>query len=155
MDRTHTTEQRDWYEEGLHFTCTQCGNCCTGPQGFVWFNERELSEMAAHFGISEKRFIALYTKRHGRRLSLTECKTEYGYDCVFLDRDEQGRAKCSIYEVRPSQCRTWPFWPENLATPDNYLHAADRCPGMLKGLHGEGKFYPVDQIRIIRDATDA
>ena len=38
------------------------------------------------------------------------------YDCVFLKEDpERGRKTCSIYPVRPLQCRTWPFWPENLA----------------------------------------
>ena len=31
----------EWYEQGLRFGCTQCGNCCTGPEGAVWFTEEE------------------------------------------------------------------------------------------------------------------
>eukprot|EP00961_Rhodomonas_salina_P046921 629705-Rhodomonas_salina.2 len=30
----------------------------------------------------------------------------------------KGKAICSLYEARPKQCRTWPFWPENLASPE-------------------------------------
>ena len=31
----------DWYEDGLRFSCSQCGNCCTGPPGAVWFTDNE------------------------------------------------------------------------------------------------------------------
>jgi hypothetical protein len=151
MAAPQTVEHFEWYAEGLRFTCTQCGNCCTGPSGYVWFDQAELTAMAEYLGISEEQFIDRHTRRRGRRLSLTECKTRFGYDCVFLERDASGRTGCSIYPVRPKQCRTWPFWPENLESPENYLHAADRCPGMHHGLKGEGRFYPVEQIRIIRD----
>ena len=24
-----------WYNDGLRFTCTRCGHCCTGEPGFV------------------------------------------------------------------------------------------------------------------------
>lgn len=71
-----------------------------------------------------------------------------GRDCVFLARDGAGRAACSIYPVRPAQCRTWPFWPENLATPEDWGRAAKSCPGMDRG-----RFYPIEQIRIIRDSN--
>ena len=34
-----------------------------------------------------------------------------GHDCVFLDRTYlPGKAICSLYAARPTQCRTWPFW---------------------------------------------
>jgi len=31
-------------------------------------------------------------------------------ECQFL---KSGR--CDIYEGRPTQCRTWPFWPETMS----------------------------------------
>jgi len=140
-----------WYSAGLRFTCTQCGNCCTGPPGAVWFNNEELKAMAEHKGLSQDEFLLRYARRMGRRYSLEERKTKHGHDCIFLRRDESGKALCSIYPVRPRQCRTWPFWPENLASPDDYVEAAKTCPGMKRGLEGEGEFYPVEQIRITRD----
>jgi Fe-S-cluster containining protein len=80
-----------------------------------------------------------------------EVRNERGqYDCVFLRRDEKGRGLCSIYPVRPTQCRTWPFWPENLSSKRAWITAKKRtpCPGM-----DNGKLVPIHQIRIQRDAT--
>jgi len=147
------TVTRDWYDEGLRFSCTQCGNCCTGPTGYVWYTPAEGQAIADHLGLSLESFEQRYTRKLRRGRSLNETRSQYGYDCVFLRRDEQGKALCSIYPVRPSQCKTWPFWPENLATPDNYLMLAKGCPGVRRGLEGEGTFYPVEQIRIRRDQT--
>ncbi len=35
-----------WFEDGLRFRCTRCGNCCTGAPGYVWVNDEELSAIA-------------------------------------------------------------------------------------------------------------
>ncbi|MCC6579177.1 MAG: YkgJ family cysteine cluster protein [Phycisphaeraceae bacterium] len=149
------SHEHPWYAQGLHFTCTQCGNCCTGPAGYVWFTDAEAHAIAKHLGITLQQFIRRHTRRHGRRQSLTERKTPAGeYDCVFLVTDpDTGRRTCSIYPVRPQQCRTWPFWPENLETEADWLHAAIRCPGMTAGLRGEGQHHTYQQIRIIRDSN--
>ena len=99
-----------------------------------------------------------FRRRHARSLfgrwTLDErCNGDGLYDCVFLERDDEGKAGCSIYPVRPSQCRSWPFWPENLRSSTAWQRAAVTCPGMAKGLKGQGKFYTVEQIRTIRDQT--
>ncbi|MHB1155799.1 MAG: YkgJ family cysteine cluster protein [Phycisphaerales bacterium] len=143
----------EWYADGLRFTCTQCGNCCTGPTGYVWFNEAELGGMAKFAGISEKEFVRRHARKIGGRFSLNERKTSHGHDCVFLQRDDAGKAGCTIYSVRPRQCRTWPFWPENLTTRKAYERAGARCSGMTRGLAGEGNFVPVELIRIVRDSA--
>ena len=134
-----------WYEDGLSFTCTQCGNCCTGPPGFVWFDEDEGRAIAEFLGITPEVFYDKYCQKKHGRWSLGELSTHRGFDCVFLTRDAKGKAGCSIYPVRPTQCRTWPFWPENLKTPRHWARAANNCPGMKNG----GDFYPVEQVRII------
>ena len=39
-----------WYKDGLQFTCTQCGDCCTGAPGVVWVTDDELREIADYLG---------------------------------------------------------------------------------------------------------
>ena len=51
--------------------------------------------------------------------------------------------------MRPTQCRTWPFWPENLRNNRAWHSAAKTCPGTKDVLSGNGDFYPVEQVRII------
>lgn len=145
-------ETTEWYADGLSFACTQCGNCCTGAPGFVWFNDEEAKAMADFLGLDEREFRQRYSHRKFGKWTLDERKNDRGdYDCVFLRRDEQGRSLCSVYAVRPMQCRTWPFWRENLTTPDHWKDASQTCPGMRASA---GDFYPVEQIRIILAKND-
>src|SRR5262245_462487 len=102
---------KPWYADGLRFSCTQCGNCCTGPEGAVWFTADEGRAIAQMLGLSESDFLERYTRVIGARRSLNETPSEFGFDCVFLRRETIGDrtfARCSIYESRPTQCRTWP-----------------------------------------------
>ncbi|MEX0885274.1 MAG: YkgJ family cysteine cluster protein [Phycisphaeraceae bacterium] len=139
-----------WYAPGLRFECTQCGNCCTGPSGFVWFSDEEAAAIAAHLGVTEAEFRQRFAHREFGRWTLNEIKLKRGqYDCVFLRRDDTGKALCSIYPVRPTQCRTWPFWPGNVQSPQAWQRAARNCPGMKQG----DNFYPVENIRIILESN--
>lgn len=147
------SDQNPWYADGLRFTCTQCGNCCTGPPGYVWFDAAELDAMAAHFNLTAAEFRRRYAHKIDGRWSLNEVKTVHGYDCVFLDRTPEGKALCTIYAVRPMQCRTWPFWPENLKSQRAWLRASNTCPGVATGMKGQGQHYTLQQIRIRRDQT--
>ncbi len=143
----------EWYADGLRFECTQCGNCCTGPPGAVWFSAQEAASIAAHLGMREAAFRRRYAHRINGRWSLRETEAVDGYDCVFLDRTSApGKALCSIYPVRPAQCRTWPFWPENLATPRSWatVKHCTPCPGM-----NSGELIPIERIRILRDETSS
>lgn len=140
-----------WYAEGLRFECTQCGNCCTGPPGYVWFDEAEGRRIAEHLGLTERVFLRRYAHKVNGRWSLAEHLTGHGYDCIFLDRaSSPGRALCTIYRERPVQCRTWPFWPENLSSPQAWRRAKQDtpCPGM-----GSGTLVPVERVRVLRDRT--
>lgn len=132
-----------WYQEGLRFECTQCGNCCGGAPGYVWVSREETGEIARYLGLTEKEFTRRYMRRVGFKHSLVEKRD---YDCIFLTR-EGGKSGCSIYPVRPLQCRTWPFWNLNLKTPASWASAAERCPGMSLG-----DVRPYVQIERIRTA---
>ncbi len=139
----------EWYREGLQFGCTMCGACCTGAAGFVSFSEEEGRGIARRLGISVGEFIERYTHKLGDgRRSLNEVLTEYGHDCVFLDRGVvPGKAVCSLYEDRPLQCRTFPWWPENLRSKEHWRRAGRACEGI-----GRGDLVRVEEIRISRDA---
>jgi len=145
-----------WFNTGLRFTCTQCGNCCTGPTGYVRFTGDEAERMARHLGIPLQAFYDRYAEWKDGAWSLGEVWNPKvgGFDCVFLEWSESGQtARCSLYEARPTQCRTWPFWPENLRSPRAWRRAARGCPGIAAGEAGKGDYYPPEQIRIIRDQT--
>ena len=124
-----------WYRDGLRFECTQCGDCCTGAPGFVWVNQEEIDALAARLQMDVDQFEKLYVRKIGVRRSLVEFPNG---DCVFFDTEARN---CSVYEDRPRQCRTWPFWNSNLRTPAAWQETCEHCPGS-----GHGKLYPIEQI---------
>lgn len=124
-----------WYSAGLKFTCSQCGDCCTGAPGHVWVNNEEIAALAAVVGISVEAFEEQYVRRVGIRKSLKEFPNG---DCVFFDSESR---KCNVYEARPRQCRTWPFWDSNLKTPEDWKHTCSVCPGS-----GKGQLYRLEEI---------
>lgn len=108
--------------------------------------------MAAQLKMSESDFLETHTRIIGNRRSLNEHQTEHGFDCGFLDRTSQpGKALCRVYLARPTQCRTWPFWASNLTSPAAWDRAKKTTP--CQGMN-EGKLFPADKIRIIRDADE-
>lgn len=113
-----------WYRQGLRFSCTQCGKCCTGSPGFIWVTEAEMNEMADFLKLSLKDFKRLYVKKVGQRYSLVEKKTE-NHSCVFY-REK----KCQVYAARPLQCRAYPFWKENLLSEESWKQTAQECEGI-------------------------
>jgi uncharacterized protein len=97
-----------WYKDGLRFECTRCGKCCSGFPGFVWVNDAEMQAIAEFLG---------------------EPLGEVLGHCIFYDK-EKG---CTIYPVRPRQCRTWPFWESNVRTAKAWERTQTLCPGSGKG----------------------
>ncbi|HEY0009841.1 MAG TPA: YkgJ family cysteine cluster protein, partial [Tepidisphaeraceae bacterium] len=142
---------------GLSFQCTQCGNCCTGPPGYVWVSEIEIDRFAAHLRIDRETFVKKYCRSIGGEISLKERRSPKGeYDCVFLqeiksrDGDKvTSRRVCSVYDVRPLQCRTWPFWDGLLESREAWESAKDRCPGIDRG-----RKYTLERIEQLRTAPD-
>ncbi|QEL15828.1 YkgJ family cysteine cluster protein [Limnoglobus roseus] len=127
-------DDQPWYQDGLRFTCTQCGKCCTGDPGFVWVDEEELRKLAAFRGEPLREFVPLYTRKARGKVTLRE---KANGDCVFF---EAGRG-CTVYPVRPKQCRTWPFWESNLESPEQWERTESICPGS-----GQGELIPVEEI---------
>jgi len=136
-------KNKPWYIAGLAFECIQCGTCCSGPQeGYIWINCSETTLVAEYLAITAEELRQKYLKRIGRRITIIEEPDTK--NCPFLTDVKDGRG-CAIYPVRPNQCRTWPFWPENLAGPDDWNTAAVKCPGINRG-----KLYTFEEIEKLK-----
>lgn len=129
-----------WYKEGLRFACTGCGACCT-IEGHVWVDRREIRRLAKHLGLELEAFGRKYLRRVGRRYSLTEIPVPGDATrkaCVFWN------GTCTVYEARPRQCRTFPFWKENLESPESWREAGRLSPGV-----DSGRLYRLGEIETI------
>lgn len=98
--------------------------------------------MAAIVGLDVEKFEDQYVRKIGIRKSLVEFPNG---DCVFFDNETR---KCNVYEARPRQCKTWPFWDSNLRSPETWEETCESCPGS-----GTGKLYQLDEIEAQRKVT--
>ncbi len=116
------------FEKGIRFECQGSANCCVsrGNHGYVFLCKRDLSRLAKHFKISLKKFKTNYCKTTDGFIHLKEIKKNG--ECIFLKN-----AKCKVYKNRPTQCRTWPFWPENMNSKIWNKDVVNFCPGIGKG----------------------
>jgi Fe-S-cluster containining protein len=148
MKKDKTIADRAYFfDQGLRFECTGCGKCCTGESGTIFVNDREAGEIAAHLGLAVEEFLQThaYPMKGGHSI-----KEKENGDCVFL----RGKL-CGIYEVRPTQCRTFPFWPETLRSEARWKAAAKSCEGI-----GQGRVYEKEEImqilnRVMNECHDA
>jgi Fe-S-cluster containining protein len=119
-----------FYSGGLRFACTRCSSCCRGGPGYVFLTKNDLSSLLSRLSLDFKSFFARYCRlveiETGRfAISLRE---KPGYDCIFWEGEG-----CSVYEQRPVQCSTFPFWATILDSQEAWKDAARDCPGMDRG----------------------
>lgn len=123
-----------WYSKGVRFECQRCGHCCGGEPGNVFISPDDVQRIASHLCISSGDFLSQYCREVDMgSYYQTSLKEREDYSCIFLT--DKG---CAIYEVRPLQCRTYPFWPYIFS--DRALLEAEKaqCPGIGKGeVHDE------------------
>ncbi len=116
-----------WFEEGASFRClgTECGDCCSGKRGpgAVWLSDEDVKQLAEHLGLSPHKLRRRYLRRLNGRASLRE---RANFDCIF---HRPGRG-CSIYDARPLQCRTYPFWGRIVVSRRTWEIEAEICPGI-------------------------
>ncbi|GIM07544.1 hypothetical protein Vretimale_11642 [Volvox reticuliferus] len=107
------------------FMCTMCGKCCTGD-GEIWISLEEAARIARHVNMSLQRFLDGHTKQYSKYKGWRMLKTAEGSSsCIFLGQDN----KCSIHAVRPSQCSTYPWWPELTLHREWEWEKANICEG--------------------------
>lgn len=126
--------------DGIRFECQQSGRCCTsrGSYGYVYLSLPDRRRLAQFLGMRTSSFTRRYCDKSGDYYHLKSPED----DCGFLE----GK-RCGVYNARPTQCRTWPFWPENLNPRVWREEVASFCPGI-----GKGRLYTADEIKqIIKD----
>ncbi len=121
-------DQDEWWQKGVRFQCQGSGKCCTshGEFGFVYLTKEDRKRFAAHFKMRSSEFTKKYCEKGGDIWRLKE--REKNPDCIFLEAK-----KCSVYQARPEQCRTWPFWPEVMNAKSWAKEIVSFCPGVGKG----------------------
>ena len=88
--------------------CSSCGGkCCIGESGYIFVSIMEIENIAKYLQIDIDEFIKQYTRKIGSRFSLVEKPHISGRACIFFNDNNK---KCDIYELRPSNCRSFPFW---------------------------------------------
>ncbi len=135
---------RPWYHAGLRFECTRCGNCCRthGEYTYIYLMEADVDAIAAHLGLAREAFLREHCEEDG---GWTIVRTD-APQCPFLRADQT----CGVYPVRPMQCRSWPFWDENLKRPTTWEGPVrETCPGI-----GQGRLYAAEEIERIARANE-
>ena len=115
-------------KKGIKFQCQGSANCCVsrGSYGFVFLSKKDIDRFAKNFNISINEFKSKYCQKTDGYVHLKE--TRKNGECIFLKNK-----KCKVYKARPTQCRTWPFWKENMNAKIWNNEIINFCPGIGKG----------------------
>ena len=126
-----------WWENGVQFACQGSGRCCTsrGEYGFVFLSLSDRRRLASHLKMPTSSFTRKYCQKYNGAFHLKE--DGINPDCLFL----KGH-RCGVYEARPEQCRTWPFWPEVMNAKTWKKEVMSFCPGI-----GKGRIVPAQEIK--------
>ena len=134
-------------KNGINFECQGSAKCCVsrGSFGYVYLSLKDRKRLAKYFGLKILDFIKKYCDKNDNYYHLKELNING--DCIFLNQK-----KCSVYKSRPEQCRTWPFWPENMNSKSWKKDVLNYCPGI-----GKGKFYNSEKIKkiLLRDKNNS
>lgn len=106
--------------------CSTCkARCCTGESGYIYVTHSEIESISKLLGLDIGKFAKEYLYKKGYKYSIKEKKFGDSHECIFYDRESNG---CTIYEARPLQCKTFPFW-------DYFKTRVDElkleCPGVV------------------------
>lgn len=114
------THSQWWLNTELHFKCTGCGKCCSN-EGEVWLDIDEFVQISDQFNLSTTEFLEKYVshiKSDWTKLKeQNDSSKNGGSSCIFLAEDMK---TCSIYKSRPTQCRTYPYWPQILLSENSW-----------------------------------
>lgn len=103
------------------FKCIGCGSCCRGFPGYVWINRDEIEKISKFLNLEIKVFLQKFCRESNNKIALKEWL--FDYSCIFLKEN-----RCTIYPVRPLQCKTFPFWKEIVSSKENLESYKKICP---------------------------
>lgn len=106
--------------------CSLCqAKCCTGESGYIYVNQEDIKNISNFLNLTRKEFIDKFLYKTAYNYSIKERRVGDSYECAFYDRINNG---CSIYEHRPSQCISFPFWDYFLKNPKELKN---ECIGVI------------------------
>ena len=127
----------NFHAKGLRFECTGCGECCrarNGKPSWVYVTLEERRRLARHLKLRTSTFTRRYCQK---TLGFHHLRNPSA-DCLFLDG-----ARCTVYAARPGQCRTFPFWRENMSEHVWNGKLSRECEGI-----GRGRTWSLKEIEL-------
>ncbi len=122
-------------KEGFDFgfnpdECEHCGGrCCIGESGYIWITTAEIKRLSEHLDVSIPELHKNHLTKVRHKFSINEMPLGNDeYACIYFDTDKK---QCSIYDVRPNQCRTFPFWNHYKIEKDEIFYD---CPAISLSL---------------------
>ncbi|MFX0075215.1 MAG: YkgJ family cysteine cluster protein [Candidatus Hermodarchaeota archaeon] len=146
-------------ENGIEFSCQMCGSCCRGfNEGEVYLYQDDINRLIKSLNITKKSELRKFAKKYfkviddsffwkepGAARGKTYRYKSLGFKftgddehCQFLEGN-----RCSVHEIRPFQCRCFPFWLMLVSNRKNFIDYSKKCPG-LKVL--KGHYYSKEEI---------
>jgi Fe-S-cluster containining protein len=129
-----------FFDSGICFECRRCGRCCCGEPGIVHVDATDMDRIAGHIGQPKADFLARFVLPYPKGHRIAE---KPDGRCLFY---QDG---CTIYPVRPLQCRTYPFWFQNLRSEKKWGQTCKACPGI-----GQGRRHSKAEILALLQLTD-
>lgn len=129
--------------------------------GDVWVSPPEIPAITQLLGVTADEFSERYVRRTLRGWVCLKQQDGKEHGCVFLSKEGQ----CSIYEARPVQCATYPWWPSLLESEEAWQEEAvvpDDQPGEHWSLelggcegidHADAEVVPASTIAERREAA--
>ena len=117
---------RPWWMDGVPFACQpDCGRCCDEPGGIVYLRPEDAQNLANHHGMSVEDWFERDCRQtlDGRYILNSDQYTDV---CIYLDENK----KCTVYQSRPAQCKSYPFWAENVRSDRSWKRTVKECPGL-------------------------
>jgi Fe-S-cluster containining protein len=130
IKKNHLPDETFYKKTGLHFQCQRCSGCCRFSPGFVFLSEEDIKNLLEYTSLSinefARRYLRIIDLGDFSRISLKE---KENYDCIFWEN-----GGCKVYEKRPLQCRSFPFWTSLLASAEPWREHKKLCPGIDEGI---------------------
>ncbi len=123
--------------ENFKFKCLDCGDCCRHESGYIFLMPDEINIISNFLKMDPDNFLNIFAFNFSK--SVYSLKEKENYDCVFWDEENRnGKGGCSLYKIRPMQCKNFPFWISTFSDKDSFELQKKRCKGIMSQ---EGKQY--------------
>jgi Fe-S-cluster containining protein len=114
--------------EKADFKCQRCSSCCRHVPGVVFLSREDAAKIAANLELSLEDFLKKCCREvHRSGKKVVALKEKSNYDCIFWNNG------CIVYEARPVQCITYPYWPFVVESEKSWNNESKRCIGINSG----------------------